>query len=303
MSVQIEIEGVSTHLALSGNTAEGAPVFLFLHGNPDSGQLWDGIVYELGNAGRYVVPDLPGFGRSHPFGNFDCSLDSMVRWVDGVLEAAEVQGPVHLVVHDFGGPYGLAWACPNEERVASVTAIDTIFFSEYRWHFWARVWRTPGLGELAARLMGRRLFDWEMRRGSRKLTSQQLDATWRFVNEEMKAMVLRLYRATDPEVFLGWEDELRGVLARVPSQALWGVHDPYIPPAWAERLGAREVHYFEDCGHWLPAEDPAGVAERLREIVSQAEREADSVALRQSSRQVSQRARLRHPPPHRRPAQ
>lgn len=297
-TVRAEIEGVTTHLAVSDDGNEDDPTFLFLHGNPDSGHLWDGVVSELSDLGRYVVPDLPGFGRSHPFGDFDCSLESMVRWVDGVLDAAEVDQPVHLIVHDFGGPYGLAWACRNEERVASVTAMDVPFFSEYHWHFWARVWRTPGLGELSARLMGRRLLGWEMRRGSRRLTKEQLDATWRFVHDDMKAMVLRLYRATDPEVFRGWEDELRGVLARVPSQALWGVHDPYIPPAWAERLGARQVHYFEDSGHWLPAEDPAGVAERLRGLVRQAEREAEAEAL-----QAGQRARLRHPPPYRRPTQ
>lgn len=266
----VDIEGVSTHLAVSGESASEteSPTLLFLHGNPDSGHLWDGVLEELGEAGRYVVPDLPGFGRSHPYGDFDCTLESMVRWVDGVLDAADVETPVHLVVHDFGGPYGLAWACRNEARVASVTATNTLFFSDYRWHFWARVWRTPRLGELSARLMGRRLFDWEMRRGSKGLTDEQLDATWRFVDEHVKAMVLRLYRATDPEVFRGWEDELRGVLARVPSQALWGVHDPYIPPFWAERLGAGEVVYFEDCGHWLPAEAPTGVAERLRWILA-----------------------------------
>ena len=261
--MRVEIEGVSTHFVSSG---EEGRTFLFLHGNPDSGHLWDGVIAELGSFGRYVVPDLPGFGRSHPYGDFDCSLESMVRWVDGVLDSAEVQVPVHLVVHDFGGPFGLAWACRNEDRVASVTAIDTIFFSEYRWHFWSRVWRTPGLGELAARLLGRRLFDWEMRRGSKRLSAEHLDLTWRFVNDEMKAMVLRLYRATDPQVFRGWEDELRAILARVPSQALWGVYDPYIPPFWAERLGADTVHYFENFGHWLPAEDPAGVAKRLRSV-------------------------------------
>lgn len=262
------IEGVSTHLALSGTP--GRPPFLFLHGNPDSGALWDGVIAQLGDVGRYVVPDLPGFGRSHPYGDFDCRLTSMVRWVDGVLAAAEVTEPVHLVVHDFGGPYGLAWACRNEPRVASVTAIDTLFFSKYQWHAWARVWRTPWLGELSTRLMSRAIFGWELHRGSRRLTTEHIDQTWRLVTDEMKAMVLRLYRATDPDVFRGWEDDLRGVLARIPSQALWGVHDPYIPPVWAERLGASEVHYFEDCGHWTPAEDPAGVVEHLRSISARA---------------------------------
>lgn len=267
------IEGVETHVSVRG---EG-PAMLFLHGNPTSGELWDDVIRRLPRV-RAVVPDLPGFGRSHPYGLFDCKLPTLVRWVDGVLRAALGRDePVHVVVHDIGGPYGLSWAVRNPERVASVTAIDTLYFSRYEWHFWGKVWRIPGLGELSTRLMGRHLFRREMKRGSRRLDEEWIDRVWSRITPATKAMVLRFYRTTDPENFRGWEDELRGLLARVPSQALWGVHDPYLPPSWAETLGAQEVIYFEDCGHWLPAEDPAGVAARLHWILGETGAAADRV--------------------------
>ena len=79
----------------------------------------------------------------------------------------------------------------------------------------------------------------------------------------MKQMVLRLYRATDPEVFVGWEDALLQLTARVPTLVLWGDHDPYIPKHFAERFGAQMVEHFPDCGHWLPKEASHEVSERL----------------------------------------
>jgi pimeloyl-ACP methyl ester carboxylesterase len=76
-------------------------------------------------------------------------------------------------------------------------------------------------------------------------------------------MMLRWYRATDPQNFAGWEDRLRVLLARTPSLVLWADHDPYIAGRFADRFGAATVEHFPDCGHWLPAEAPVEVAARL----------------------------------------
>ncbi|MEM8995621.1 MAG: hypothetical protein AAGF23_12620 [Acidobacteriota bacterium] len=80
--------------------------------------------------------------------------------------------------------------------------------------------------------------------------------------------MLKLYRATDPDVFLGWEDDLRRLLAERPSLALWGADDPYIDPSWAERLGARDAEVVPGRGHWLPAEVPELFAHRLLRLIA-----------------------------------
>jgi len=84
----------------------------------------------------------------------------------------------------------------------------------------------------------------------------------------MKQMILRLYRATDSEVFVEWEDALLKLTARVPTLVLWGDHDPYIPKQLAERFGAQSVQHFPDCGHWLPAEASDEVSKQLRAFFS-----------------------------------
>ena len=75
--------------------------------------------------------------------------------------------PIDLVVHDFGGLFGLAWAVRHPERVRRLAILNTMFFPDYRWHFWARVWRTPLLGELSLAVSTRTGLALEMRTPSR----------------------------------------------------------------------------------------------------------------------------------------
>lgn len=245
------------------DTGTGVPA-LFVHGNPDSSDLWGGVIERLRGSYRCLAPDLPGFGRSGFSADLDCSLDGFASLVGEIVDAAGVEEPLHLVVHDFGGPIGLAWAVRNPGSVCSLTMFNTVFSSAYRWHFWARIWRTPLVGELSLLTMNWPLFRWSIRKGSRHLSDEQIRETWGHVCWNLKRMILKLYRATDPENFRGWEEELRELTAAVPTMVLWGDHDPYISKKFAAAFSAAEVRHFPDHGHWLPAEAPDRVAEALK---------------------------------------
>lgn len=267
--MEISVLGAPTFVRDRG---QGPPI-LFLHGNPDSADLWDGVVAELEAGFRCLAPDLPGFGRSAVPDGFDFGLPAMARWVDGVvgelaIDEPACRGPLHLVLHDFGGPFGLAWAVEHPARVGRIVAINTFFTSRLRWHFWARVWRTPWLGELSMALMNRPLFTFELRRGSRKLSREHVERAWAFVDATTKRTVLELYRATDPERFHGWEERFRELAAEKSVQVLWGRHDPYLPIELAASFATGDVEVFGSAGHWLPAEEPALVADRLRRFLS-----------------------------------
>ena len=75
-----------------------------------------------------------------------------------------------------------------------MVAINTVFLSDYHWHFWARVWRTPILGEIAMAVINKMGFTQELRRGSRALPQAHIDQTWALMTPRMKKEVLRLYR-------------------------------------------------------------------------------------------------------------
>ncbi len=259
MATNVVVQGVSVYVKDQGT----GPPILFLHGNPDSADLWDGLVDLLSPRFRCLAPDLPGFGRSAAPRNFDCSLENMARFIDGLVDALGIAEPLNLVMHDFGGPFGLAWAIRHHWRVRRIVAINTVFFSDYRWHRWAKVWRTPVLGEMSMVLMNQWLFARALRHASPRLPSDHIGRAYAWVKPPMKRMVLRLYRATNPENFAWWEDHLKSMTVRVPALVLWGDQDPYIPRRYAEQFGARQVVHFPAYGHWLPAETPAKVAEHL----------------------------------------
>src|SRR5581483_8868086 len=155
----------------------GPPVLL-LHGNPDSGVMWDGIAGRLGARFHCIAPDLPGFGRSEVPADYQPSLDGMARFVEQFLIAASIPRPLDVVAHDFGGPFAFAFAVKHPDAVRRMVAMNTVFFSDYTWHFWARVWRTPVLGEIAMAAMRKPMFAQELRRGSRALSQAHIDQTW-----------------------------------------------------------------------------------------------------------------------------
>ena len=262
---QVRLGAANINVTEWGN---GPPVLL-LHGNPDSGPMWEGVSARLGAQCRCIAPDLPGFGHSEVPADFDPSLDGMAALVEQFLRAAGIPRPLDLIAHDFGGPFAFAFAVKHPDAVRRMVAINTVFFSDYRWHFWARVWRTPVLGELSMLMMNKPMFAQELRRGSRALSQAHIDQTWSLITPRMKKEVLRLYRASNPENFKPWERDFLALTKAKPTLVIWGDKDPYISPRFAERFNAQKVVHLP-VGHWAPVEAPAECAAAIAEFLAEA---------------------------------
>ena len=262
--MNVTVQNASIYVEDQGS---GTPT-LFLHGNPDSSILWRGVIGELKSRYRCIAPDLPGFGHSDVPAGFKYSLGEMANFVDDLLKALQVNQPLNLVVHDFGGPYGLAWAVKHPDKVRAIAVTNTNFFSDYQWHYWARIWRTPLLGELSMMTMNWPTFHASMRKGSPAMSEEHIRQTYQLLTPKTKKMVLQLYRTTNPESYKGWEDQYLELAKRVPVCVLWGDRDPYISSRYAERFAGRKVWHYPGNGHWLAVEAPQEVSARLLEFFS-----------------------------------
>ena len=156
----IVIEGVRSAVYDSQPRGGGEAV-VCVHGNPGPMDDWDWLLPELSSSARVVAMDLPGFGRADHPRHFDFSVEGYARHLGGLLDVLGVQR-AHLVLHDFGGGFGLTWAAQHPQRCASVTLINSGALLNYRWHVLGRIWQTPVLGELfqlvtSAKLMQREL--------------------------------------------------------------------------------------------------------------------------------------------------
>lgn len=258
--------GTSTRL-LEAGPEEASTAVVFVHGNPGSADDWEPLVGAVGASGRRALAfDLPDFGETDAPAGFEHTVFGYAAFVGEALGALGVER-VHLVVHDFGGPIGLAWAAPEAARLDSLTLIDIGILPGYRWHRMARIWRTPVLGELFQATTTRRAFRATISRAEpRGLPRPFLERMYDHYDRRTRRAVLRLYRATDdpgdppPELVAA----LRA--ADPPTLVIWGGGDPYLPSSYAERqrefLPRAEVHVLPHSGHWPFADDPAEV-ERL----------------------------------------
>ena len=262
---RMTVRGVGLPVLQAG-PREAREAVVFVHGNPGSGEDWRSLVEQAGGFARAVAPDMPGFGRADKPRDFPYSVSGYADFLDGVLEELGIDR-VHLVVHDFGGPWGMEWAARNPSRVASAVLINTGVLIGYRWHILARIWRTPVLGEVFQGTATRPLFRLLTNLGQkRKLPRSFLDHAYdvNFTRPTRRA-VLKLYRATpDPDgVGRRQAEALRP--NDIPALVVWGARDPYIGVEAASRqqdaFPRAQVHVFDDSGHWPFVDDPERTAQ------------------------------------------
>ena len=106
----------------------GTPV-LFLHGNPTSSFLWREVMAAMDGAGRLVAPDLIGMGDSEKLddpGPGSYRFTEHRDYLDAWIEAVVPEGPVTLVIHDWGSALGFDWARRHAGRVRGIAYMEAI---------------------------------------------------------------------------------------------------------------------------------------------------------------------------------
>lgn len=152
----LRVDGIATPLREAG-AADASEAVVFVHGNPGSGADFEPLLAAAGQVGRAVAWDAPGFGRADKPESFDQSVPGHAAFIGRALEELGIER-AHLVLHDFGGAWGLAWAASAPERLASATLLGTGALLGCRWHRMARIWRTRGLGETVMAMTTRLAF-------------------------------------------------------------------------------------------------------------------------------------------------
>lgn len=258
----VTVDGVRAPVLQSGDQSASEAV-VFVHGNPGPAEDWRSLLEQAGPFARGLAPDMPGYGEADKPKDFDYTNSGYARHLAGVLDQLGVTR-AHLVMHDFGGGWGLSWAVSHPDAFASATLINTGVLLDYTWHRFAKIWRTPGLGEVFQATASRRAYRALVGRDNPRLPPPMVDRLYEVSKGwPTKRAVLKLYRAT-PASAMG---ALRGPLRALnrPALVVWGVDDAYIPWQQAERqlesFPAARIELLDGLGHWPFLEDPGRVAE------------------------------------------
>ncbi|MCP2339277.1 haloalkane dehalogenase [Actinomadura rupiterrae] len=105
---------------------DGAGTVVFLHGNPTSSYLWRNIIPYVSDRHRVLAPDLAGMGASGPITGGGYRFFDHVRHLDAWFDAVVPDGPVSLVLHDWGSALGFHWGRRHAERLHTIAYMEAI---------------------------------------------------------------------------------------------------------------------------------------------------------------------------------
>jgi pimeloyl-ACP methyl ester carboxylesterase len=291
-AVQRRVQGAGAELALVEAGDAAAPTIVFIHGYPDTKDLWAGVLARLRGRYHVVAYDVRGAGSSTaPRDVRSYRLERLGDDLLAVLDAVSPERPAHLVGHDWGAIQGWEFATQPRfaGRLASLTAIagpsldqvsrsgtallrsgrmlEALARARRSWYVLALL--APGGPSAMWRLpLGERRWRWFLGRVE-GLTPEDEYPSPSLVRDALNGA--NLYRANIPERLLRPRSD---AVAHVPVQLIVPERDRFISPAYYERAeqcapGLRRRTIATS--HWAPREDPQSIARWVGEFVAEVE--------------------------------
>jgi pimeloyl-ACP methyl ester carboxylesterase len=267
--VLVTVRGLEFHVRTGGPEA-GVPILL-LHGFPQHGGMWDGVVPALHAAGmRTYTPDQRGYSPHTRVSDVDeYRMGNLVADAVAVLDTLELER-VHVAGHDWGSVVGWHLASAHADRVRTYTALSVPHPDAV-----GRARHSDG-GEQKQRSSYMQLFAME---GKAEQTLLENDARrlWRLFHplsrEQARSYVEPLLEPGALTGALNWYRRLERPnlgLAQVPVTYVWGDQDPAMSRTAAQACAdfvAPGVDYrfveVAGAGHWLCDEVPDLVATEI----------------------------------------
>lgn len=235
---------------------------IFLHGVPDTPEIWRSLLSELGlDISPRNTPILPGFTRL-TLNNFGKRKEAYVNWfISHLVNVTNGSGPVDLVAHDWGALIALRTISLRPELIRSWVIISAVPHPDNLWHSTAKKWQTPLIGEAMMLLTTKKRIAAILHANGVPIDLARHEAA--AFGRHMRSSILSLYRSAKllgTEWYPGFEN--------LPPNGLilWGEKDKFGPTkmgrTFAQRYGLPFVK-IENTGHWPFVQNPKGVAEHL----------------------------------------
>ena len=243
----------------------GDPVVM-VHGNPSWSFYFRDLIKALKDDYRVIAPDHVGMGLSDKPGDraYRYTLKSRVDDLEAFLERLHINENVTLVLHDWGGMIGMAYACRHPERVKRLVILNTAAFGlppGKKLPGALRLCRDSKLGALLVRgfnafslgatYLGARKMRPEIRRAYTAPYDSWANriATLRFVQD--------IPLSPKDESFEAVENVQEGLqrFQATPMLICWGgkdfVFDEFFLQEWLRRFPKADLHRFPEAGHYV----------------------------------------------------
>lgn len=243
---------------------------VFVHGNPETDDIWSPLLGELSARGvtDTVCLTPPGFGAATPPG-WAATREDYAAWLATELRAITAHdGPVDLVAHDWGAGH-LFGVLSDEPGIVRSWASDCLglLHRDYQWHDAAQQWQTPDVGEAAVEgLLSLDSETFAAVFGGLGMSSDIARRVHARLDSETGRCILALYRSgAQPAMRDLGERFLRvapphGLVVIAENDHYAGPHETHHELAVAVGAGTVEM---PGVGHWWMIENPRSAADAL----------------------------------------
>lgn len=274
---KIEANGLRLHFQEWGDDRSGRHALVLLHGYAESLAAWEEVALDLSRDYRIVTLDARGHGDSDLAPDMDYSRAAQVSDLEIVIETLGLQA-VTLVGHAMGGATAICYAAEHPEVVQALVVIESA--PEVLRSGVETLRRLVGAQETFVSLddaadLFREYYPYA--------TGEQLD---RRVRASLAVAEDGGYRWAFDPVFLDptarppeadpgqrrlsnlWECVER---VQCPTMIVRGAETDMLTPEAIQRLHRRiigsRVSLIEDAGHAVPTDQPAALAQHVREFL------------------------------------
>ena len=237
------------------------PALIFFHG--PWGLHWDPFLDALTEHFTVHAPEHPGTtpGAPDDVSHLD-SLWDLVLCYEELLDSLGIES-VAMVGHSFGAMIACELAAANPRRISRLALIDPI-------GLWRDDAPVTNWMMLSAQEMPSHIFHDPASAGAKLLFAQPTDDDARIA-----AQVGLTWAMGSTGKFI-WPIPDKGLKKRIhrvkaPTLLIWGAEDRIAPPVYAEefarRIAGARIESVKGAGHAPQLEQPAAVADRVREFL------------------------------------
>ena len=253
----------------------GPPVVM-VHGNPSWSFYYRNLVLALRDRYRCIVPDHMGCGFSDKPDDdrYEYTLSRRVDDLEYLLEQLAITDSITLVVHDWGGMIGMAYASRHPERIVRLVILNTGAFhlpTAKPLPLGLRICRDTFLGTLLVRGCNAFSVGASHVGCKRHPMNGTLRSLYQLPYDSWKNRIATLRFVQDIPLSPGDKGyELVSTVAAalprfrsLPILILWGeldfVFDHHFRAEWQKLYPEAELHQFADCGHYILEDAPEEV--------------------------------------------
>jgi haloalkane dehalogenase len=254
-----------------------------LHGYPTWSFYYRNLVLALRDRYRCIVPDHIGCGLSDKPADdaYDYRLQSRIEDLDTLIASLGLQQPLTLVVHDWGGMIGFAWAVRQPQRIARLVILNTAAFplpGDKQLPAALRLVRDTALGAFLVRRFNA-FSAIAAHVGFRKPVSKAVREAYTLPYDSPANRIATLRFVQD--IPLGEQDpgfdillntaERLHLLEEKPCLIAWGERDFVFDAAflnkWQEYYPQASVEHLPDCGHYVLEDGGPALIDTIVEFI------------------------------------